>query len=216
MSNLLQIQNGKRLIDKTKAERLVVIFHGYGSNRENLYDLGEALSLHNPTFRFIIPNGIQNFEEGAGGYQWFSLRDYTQKAMERGLANVTPKISEWVKTRLNELNLTQDNLYLAGFSQGAMLSLYLAASKQLSPKKIIAFSGVFIPPKEANTTDKAISILAIHGDRDQILPINMTEESYKLLPHYGLNKLHYISEKGIEHYITPQAITEANNFLRAD
>lgn len=213
MLNLLQVQEGKKVTDQVSSQGLVVVFHGYGADRENLYDVAQMLSSHNPTLRFIVPNGIQKFEGGGPGYQWFSLREYTQKAMQNGLASVGPKISKWIKDRLAELNLTQDHLYLAGFSQGAMLSLYLAASGLLSPKKIVAFSGVFIPPRNIDQSEKKTEILAFHGDRDHVLPINMTEESYKLLPNYGLKNLRYISERGVEHYITQDAIIAAAKFI---
>ena len=214
MSQLLKIQAGKRVESSLNAEGLVVVFHGYGADRENLYDVAEGLSLHNPKLMFIIPNGIQRYEGGGNGFQWFSLRDYTQKAMEKGLSEVASKISDWIKTRLVELNLSQSNLSLVGFSQGAMLSLYLAASGLLSPKKIIAYSGSFIPPATQNNLEKDAEILAFHGDRDQVLPIDMTQVSYKSLNSHGLKKFHFVREKGVEHYITQSSIKAGGEFLK--
>ena len=142
VKNLLQIQNGKKVNEKTHADGLVCIFHGYGANRDNLYDVTAEFSKNMPSYRFIVPNGIQKFEgmPFGNGYQWFSLREFTQQYMQKGLESVTPKISEWIKNRLNELNLSEDKLYLTGFSQGAMLSLYLAASGLVLPQKILAYS----------------------------------------------------------------------------
>ena len=214
MSQLLQVQNGQRINSSLSADGLVVVFHGYGADRENLYDVAEALSLHNPKLRFIIPNGIQKYEGGGNGFQWFSLRDYTQQAMQQGLSGVAPKICAWIKDRLNELNLSEKELSLVGFSQGAMLSLYLAASGLLLPKKIIAYSGSFIPPAMPNNLEKDTEILAFHGDNDQVLPITMTQASYKLLPNYGLKHFKFVLEKGVEHYITQSSLSEGGEFLK--
>ena len=213
MSELLAIQNGKKVIKSIPADGLVIVFHGYGADRENLYDVAEALSLYNPKLRFIIPNGIQRFEGGGNGFQWFSLRDYTEQSLQKELANVTPKITSWIKVRLNELNLTEEKLSFVGFSQGAMLSLYLTASGMLSPNKIISYSGLFIPPAIPHTKEKNTDILAFHGDNDQVLPCHITEAKYKFLEKYGLRKLNFILEKGIEHYITERGIEFGGKFL---
>jgi len=214
MSELLAIQNGKKVIGSMPADGLVIVFHGYGADRANLYDVAEGLSLCNPGLRFIIPNGIQRFEGGGNGFQWFSLRDYSEQALQKELANVAPKIASWIKVRLNELNLTEDKLSFVGFSQGAMLSLYLAASGLLSPNKIISYSGSFIPPAIPHTKDKSTSIIAFHGDNDQVLPYHIIEVKYKLLDKYGLKKLNLTVERGVEHYITQRGIESGGEFLR--
>jgi phospholipase/carboxylesterase len=215
MSKLLEIQSGKVVDRSMAAEGLVVVFHGYGADRENLYDVAHGLSLHNSNLRFIIPNGIERYEGGGNGFQWFSLRDYRQEAMERKLSLVAPKIASWVKIRLEELNLSENQLSLVGFSQGAMLALYLAASALLLPRKIIPYSGLFVPPAVANNIDKDSEILAFHGDSDQVLPIEMTEASYKLLGRHNLKKFRFIRERGIDHYITRNAIETGAKFLLA-
>jgi phospholipase/carboxylesterase len=215
MSNLLQVQGGKKVTGQEKAEGLMCLFHGYGANRENLYDIAEAFSRAIPSLRIIIPNGIQKFEgyPYGDGYQWFSLKDFTQQYMQKGLEAVASKIASWIKDRLNELNLTEDKLYLSGFSQGAMLSLYLAASGLISPKKVLAYSGMFVPPSAINSKEKDTSILAIHGDSDNVVPLEMTKASYKLLSMHGLNNLKFLIENGVEHYITGSGISEGIKFF---
>jgi len=214
MSKLLAVQNGIKVNGLLPADGLVVVFHGYGADRTNLYDVTEGLSLHNPRLRFVIPNGITRFEGGGSGFQWFSLREYTKQAMQRGLADVAPKIADWVKLRLKELDLTEDKLSLVGFSQGAMLSLYLAASGLLSPNKIISYSGSFIPPAIPHRNEKNTEIIAFHGDNDQVLPCDMTQASYMLLDQYGLKKFNFTLESGVEHYITQSSIESGGEFLR--
>jgi phospholipase/carboxylesterase len=134
--------------------------------------------------------------------------------MQRGLASVTPQIADWVKARLNELNLTENDLSLVGFSQGAMLSLYLTAAGLLSPKKIIAYSGLFVPPVPANSDDKNVDVIAFHGDNDQVLQIDMVKASYDLLPQHGIKNINFNQENGVDHYITERAIFGGARFLR--
>ncbi len=213
-SNLLQIQGGKRVNEQLHTDGLVCIFHGYGANRENLYDVAAEFSKQIPSYRFILPNGIQRFEGIGDGYQWFSLRDFTQQYMQKGLESVTPKITGWIKNRLDELKLSEDKLHLAGFSHGAILSLYLAASGLISPQKVLAYSGMFVSPTTSNSQNKNTKILAINGDADNVVPLKMSNASYNMLKIHGLNDSKFIVEKGVEHYITPKGIAEGINFLK--
>lgn len=211
VSNLLQLQGGKIGQNSASADALVWVSHGYGASRESLREIILPISSHCPNLRFVLPNGIQPYEGGGFGYQWFSLKDFTQQAMQRELSTVASRISSWINETLDVLKINQ--LYLVGFSQGAMLSLYLAASGLLSPKKILSYSGLFVPPSQVNTADKNSEILAVHGDMDQVLPLEMTKKSYDLLSKYNLKEKRLIVERGVGHYITAAGVTAGINFL---
>ena len=79
---------------------------------------------------------------------------------------------------------------------------------------MLAFSGLFIPPKQSDSQDKKTKILAINGDADHVVPLNMSNTSYTLLKMHGLNNIKFIVEKGVEHYISPKGISEGINFLK--
>ncbi len=210
---LLQIEAGKRLDKPSKtAEGLICVFHGYGADGENLYDIGLALSQVFPKKLIILPNALQRFEGGGGGYQWFSLRDYRQDAMEKELSKVAPIVNSWLKKRLAELSLPEEVLELVGFSQGVILSLYLASSNLIKPKNILAYSGLFIPPKVQSPQDKKTNLLALHGSADPVLTLDMTKKSYSLLKNYGLNH-QLLIEDNLGHYISDRGIKSGLDFL---
>jgi phospholipase/carboxylesterase len=209
---LLQIKAGKKVEKGLGSESLLCIFHGYGADRENLYDIGLAFSQIFPQKLIIIPNAIQRFEAGGGGYQWFSLRDYREEAMAEELSKVGPLVASWIQKRLNENALDQKELELVGFSQGSMLALYLAAANLVKPKKIISYSGLFIPPKILNSEKKNTQLLALHGSEDPVLTLSMAENSYKKLVNFGLEQK-LIVEKGLGHYINDRGIKSGIDFL---
>ena len=209
---LLQIEAGQRVDRPQKPEGLLCIFHGYGADRENLYDIGLALSQACPKKLILIPNALQRFEGGGGGYQWFSLRDYRQAAMSKELSVTAPIVFSWLKKKLDELSLTEEALELVGFSQGAMVSLYLASSGLIKPEKILAYSGLFIPPIIKNSQEKNTQLLAIHGSADQVLTLDMTKKSYNLLKEYGL-KHSLIVEKDLGHSISNRGIKAGIDFI---
>jgi len=71
-------------------EHVVVLLHGYGSNGQDLLDLGQAWAPRMPNTIFISPDAPFPCEYGMNGHQWFSLEDYTPDAMERGAAVAYP------------------------------------------------------------------------------------------------------------------------------
>ena len=209
---LLQIKAGQKVDQTAGAESLLCIFHGYGADRENLYDIGLALSQTFPEKLIIIPNALQRFEGGMGGYQWFSLRDYRQEAMAEELFKVAPLVTAWLKKRLIENSLSEKQLELVGFSQGAMLALYLTATHLIQPRAVLSYSGLFIPPKLPSPNEKSTKLLAIHGSEDPVLTLDMAKNSYNNLEKFGL-KYKLIIEKGLAHYINDRGIKAGLDFL---
>ena len=89
-----------QITEKLPIKGLVYVFHGYGANNENLYDVALAFQKFILLFRFIIPNGIERFENGGSGYQWFSLSNFTQQALQAKLENVVLKSLDLFKKKL--------------------------------------------------------------------------------------------------------------------
>ncbi len=218
-NNSLQIQSGKILKRSSDAEKpagLAIVFHGYGADAENLLDVVTQMSLAIPSVQFIVPNGIQRFEGCDGAYQWFSLRDFTQQYMQQGLSKVAPQIANWILQQLEMYEITNDRLSLVGFSQGAILSLYLTAANLLQPNKIIAYSGLFVPPSVQNQNakmQKDTSVCIMHGSADTVIPIQMAQPSYHLLKQYGITKSEIIIEHGLQHGISQHGITKGISFI---
>lgn len=203
-----------QITEKLPIKGLVYVFHGYGANNENLYDVALAFSKIHSSFRFIIPNGIERFENGGSGYQWFSLSNFTQQALQAKLENVAPKVSGSIQEKLKKCNLTENNLYLIGFSQGGMLAMYSVAAALLKPKQVIAFSSMFVPPKKIDSQLKQTEILATHGDTDTVLPLQMSKFSYEFLKQYGLLNFNLMIERNIGHSISQASLNNAISFLK--
>jgi len=201
---------------KHDSKGLVCIFHGYGANSNNLRDIGEALAEKMPDQSIIIPNALQKWEGSPhlDAYQWFSLQDYTQPAMQKQLETISPTVVSWLEKRQAE-RCPDKPLYLLGFSQGAMVALYLTAAGLVKPKALLAYSGLFIPPKVQNASNKTSNILAYHGDEDKVLPLDFSEKSYDLLQNYGLINFQLIKEKGLGHSISQKGFEKGLELIAA-
>ncbi len=68
---------------KDKAEFLVIIAHGVGSNKENMAPIGKAINQTYPASHCVVVDGFEDFDGGFGGKQWFSIKNVTEEKSTR-------------------------------------------------------------------------------------------------------------------------------------
>lgn len=172
-----------------KAKNAVIFIHGYGADGKDLIGLGRELMSDLPQTAFFAPNGIKQMM--FGGYEWFSLDDYnpntalTLNYLEILTKRATESVSsliEYVETISKTYNIPIENITLAGFSQGGLMS-FLTAYKLKKPiRALIGMSAV--PLIQKTQTDYKIPVLLTHGNMDDIVPIqalSMSAETFKLM-----------------------------------
>ncbi len=173
--------------DAKNPKYLVIFLHGYGANGENLLDLAYEFKRALPEAHYISPNAIEPWEGGfPHAYQWFSLYGgMERKAFEDISTNIKRSnkiLQEFIQKQLDRFNLTPDQLFLVGFSQGAMMAIYQGLIANQKFAGVIGFSGKVILPEL--TGEKIISkpnICLIHGKEDSVVPFSFFEEGKKIL-----------------------------------
>ncbi len=164
---------------------LVIFLHGYGSNGENL--LGLAHEFHHvlPNAHFISPNAIEAWEGGfPDAYQWFSLagQNINLAKTAQDVKSANKILSNFITAQLDRFKLQPQNLYLVGFSQGAMMSLYQGLIMPEKLAGIISYSGKLILPEHlGEITVSKPEICLVHGKEDSVLPFTNFIEAEKLL-----------------------------------
>ena len=88
-------------------------------------------------------------------------------AVTGGVEGAAPALDAYLDAELARLDLPPENLALAGFSQGTMLSLHLGLRRKVKPAAIVGFSGLLPAPVPAGEIPP---ILLTHGDSDQVIP----------------------------------------------
>jgi phospholipase/carboxylesterase len=203
---------GKRPTD------LVVFLHGYGSCGKDLISLSQYFEdvLERPYF--IAPNAPFTYEfVGAtfpDEWQWFSLINRNPQNLIAGSKTAEPLINYFLDKKLAEFELTTQNLYLVGFSQGTMMSLHTAFRRSNGGcKAVIAFSGTMVAPEllEKEIISKP-KVCFIHGEKDAIVPPSLGKIAYNYVVQNGVQaEFHKIPE--LEHYIDFNALNIAKNFI---
>lgn len=205
--------------DAKNPKYLVIFLHGYGANGENLIELAHEFKRSLPDAHFISPNAIEPWEGGfPHAYQWFSLSaGFERKSlavMGETIKKANKILANFIDAQLARFNLTYENLFIVGFSQGAMMAMYQGFIKPKKPAGVIAFSGKLVLPEMLG--EKTLSqpnICLIHGEADSVVPFTSFLEAKKLLEEQNLPfESHAIPH--LDHSIDIHGIRMAQNFIK--
>ena len=122
--------------------KLFIMLHGYGADKDDLIGLAPQFAEHFPDAYFISPNAPHSCEMSPFGYQWFGLRNFSEKELIEGVEDVAPILNNFIDRQLAKFNLEEKDLVLLGFSQGAMIALYVALRREKPVAGVISFSGL--------------------------------------------------------------------------
>jgi phospholipase/carboxylesterase len=165
--------DGPRLAPKSgKADALVVFLHGYGADGNDLIDLGEQWQNWLPHAAFVSPHAPEPCGMSPMGRQWFPLTMRDPSERWRGVVGARPVLDAFLDEELRKHNLTPDRLALVGFSQGTMMALHTGLRRSLSPAAILGYSGVLVGPEHLQEATGKPNILLVHGDRDEVIPLD--------------------------------------------
>ena len=198
---------------------LVVLLHGYGANATDLIELSPYFAESLPNAHFIAPNAIQNWEGGfPDAYQWFSLSNgITRKSIEETAQDIkdsNKKLKDFIDQKLLELNIDAKNLFIIGFSQGAMMAKYQGLINDEEIAGVIGFSGKLILPEVTGENIKSKpKICLIHGQDDDVVDFSNFIESKKILESLNITyEAHSLENLG--HSINIEGIKIAADFLK--
>lgn len=193
-----------------KPKHLVVMLHGYGANGHDLISLAPMLAEALPDAHFISPDAPFPCEMSPYGRQWFSLNDWSPKSMLAGAQKVAPILNLFLDAQLKRFNLNDSNMALMGFSQGTMISLYVALRRKTTCAGVMGFSGSLIG--EEGIISKP-PVCLVHGDSDNVVPYGAMALAEASLRHEGV-QVETHTRRGLGHGIDMEGIAIASRFLR--
>ena len=193
-----------------KATELVVLLHGYGADGNDLIGLASHWQNRMPGTEFVAPHAPDRVPGAPSGFQWFPISRLDPHEMRDGVAMAAPRIEEFLEAELARLELPPERLVLAGFSQGAMLSLHLGLRRAIPPAAIIGFSGLLAsPPPDSRPRPP---VLLTHGDADTVIPVNAMFAAATVLGRAGVPVQWHLAP-GMGHGIDPEGLAMAGIFL---
>lgn len=205
--------------------RAVIIFHGYGADFTDLMPVADMMGLRDVTWYF--PNGTQQVIIGGGmsGRAWFPIdMDRIEKQMVKGehfdFTNHRPqgidRARDLATKFYDEVAKSHNQVYLGGFSQGAMLATEIALTAKRKPDGLVLMSGVLLDEpnwKKLATKLNGVRFIQSHGKNDVILGYEFGEKLFEMLTDAGLDG-NFIQFSG-GHEIPPKVIQQIASFLKS-
>jgi phospholipase/carboxylesterase len=196
------------------AKQLVVFLHGYGADGNDLIALGREWAKLLPHTAFVSPHAPEPCGMAPMGRQWFDLTLGDMKAIALGVKRAAPSVDAFLDAELKRLGLGSRALALVGFSQGTMMALAVGLKRSPSPAAIVGYSGA-LATVEALPKDPASApaILLVHGDMDEVIPVDAMFMAREQLAQAGLAVEWHLAQ-GIGHGIDGEGLRLGGAFLK--
>ncbi len=199
--------------------RSVVVFvHGYGANGADLLGLADPLGEHLPDTLFVAPDAPESVPGMPFGYQWFPipwLDGSSQEEAERGMQAAAEDLNAFLDALMVDEDVLPEQVVLFGFSQGSMMSLHIAPRRDDPVAGVVAFSGRLLNPEAlAQEVKVRFPVLLVHGDQDDMVPIQSLPEAAEALQKAGFKEVYAHVMKGTGHGIAPDGLGVALAFMR--
>jgi len=211
--------DGPRLNPRSGAPRQLVVFlHGYGADGNDLIDIGRAWQQYLPQAAFASPHAPEPCGQAPVGRQWFPLTFRDPNERWTGVNKAAPVLERFLDAELGRHQLPPSALALVGFSQGTMMALHVGLRRATAPAAIVGYSGLLVTPPEREIEAFAAEIrsrpplLLVHGDRDDLIPVQALFQAAQGLSALGLTVEWHISP-GIGHGIDAEGLRHGGEFL---
>jgi len=195
-----------------------VFLHGYGADGNDLIEIGRAWQELLPDAAFVSPHAPEPCAQAPVGRQWFGLTFRDPDERWRGVTKAGPVLDRFLDTELARRNLPPGALALVGFSQGTMMSLHVGLRRAVAPAAIVGYSGMLVLPKDGPPETIAADVrarppvLLVHGDRDDLIPVQALLHAAQGLAALEVPVEWHISA-GIGHGIDQEGLRQGGEFL---
>lgn len=195
---------------KSDSPPVLILLHGVGSNEADLFSLANQLP-----DKYLVISARAPIELGNNRFAWYEVDLSTGKPVynpeqaeksRNTIIQFVGQIKEKYKT---------NDVYLCGFSQGAIMSYSVALTRPDLIKGIAAISGRVIEEvksKIANSKDlKNLNILILHGNNDRVLPVQYATTAETYIRSLGITPQLHQYEAG--HEINRAMLADLINWL---
>ncbi|MCF0069140.1 dienelactone hydrolase family protein [Dyadobacter sp. CY261] len=189
-----------------QAKKAIVMLHGRGGTAADIVSLQKVLKLED--FAIYAPQATDN---SWYPYSFMAPVQQNQPALDSALALVGSVVAE-----IEAEGIAVDQIYFAGFSQGACLTLEYTSRNARKYGGIIAFTGGLIGQELAignyNGNFKQAPVFISTGNPDPHVPVSRVQESVTILEDMNavVNQVIY---PGRPHTISGDEIQLVNNTI---
>ncbi|HUB96222.1 MAG TPA: prolyl oligopeptidase family serine peptidase [Stellaceae bacterium] len=194
-------------------KKLVALLHGLGADGNDLIGLAPAWEGLLPDAEFISPNAPFPCDMAPYGRQWFTFQSREPEAILAGVRAAVPILDAFLDAALAARGLTDSELAIVGFSQGAMMTLFTGLRRNKAAAALIGYSGAMVGPDVlAAEVRVRPPVLLVHGDADPVVPPERMIQAIAALEAAKV-PVEHLSRPGLGHGIDEEGLRRGGRFL---
>ena len=200
---------------KSAKPPVLILLHGYGSNESDLFLFGSRLDSRLLTFSLRGPLPQNQ------GYCWFPIqfRERGELGYDYSAAvNSRSKILSFISNACRAFGADSTQVFVLGFSQGAIMGYELACYAPGKVKAVIALSGRMMKEtcqSNSNPLLKNVRFFIAHGTEDGVVNHNGSRAADSLLRAKKVHSVTFRSYK-MGHTIVPAELEDIRSWLHAN
>lgn len=194
---------------------LLLLLHGVGGNEHNLFTFADQFP-----DEYLVVSARAPFEINPTSFKWFEVSFATGKPVIDAHQSEKSRVIllQFINQLKEKYEVDANQIYVGGFSQGAIMSFSIGLTRPDIPKGIIALSGRVLineirPILAENQKFNDLRALILHGKYDNVLPIDYARQSKALVEELKIS--HTYVELDIDHRVTDDEIQLINVWLKA-
>ncbi|WP_025743823.1 alpha/beta hydrolase [Aquimarina pacifica] len=198
---------------KKEKTPVLFMFHGYGSDENDLFSFSSELSEELCIISVRAPYPMQ-----PQGNAWYAIYFDTDKGKfsdDEQAIESRDKIANFIDEAIEAYNLDKNNVSILGFSQGTILSYAVAISYPEKIKNVIALSGYInegiLKEGYKDSDFSSLNFYCSHGSVDQVIPVDWARKAPIFLKKLGITAP--LNEFMVGHGVAPQNFYQFKDWL---
>ena len=199
--------------EKTTHSPVIILMHGYGSNEKDLFELRNYFPKNFIVVAVRAPYSLSR----PNAYQWYEMgkSDGHHSGKKEDVEHSKQLVLKFITQVTQKYKADPTQVYLSGFSQGAMMSYAVGLTNPGQLKGIAPLSGMimdFLHKDIKADALKKLKIFISNGTADERISFTDGKASYDYLVSLGL-KPEFHQYEGMGHQISKDVINDLINWL---
>eukprot|EP01016_Furgasonia_blochmanni_P035225 TRINITY_DN387_c0_g5_i2.p1 TRINITY_DN387_c0_g5~~TRINITY_DN387_c0_g5_i2.p1 ORF type:complete len:281 (-),score=50.61 TRINITY_DN387_c0_g5_i2:186-947(-) len=169
----------------------LIWLHGFGQDSTYFVPFfTDFFKVYEPNLRVVIPTAPLRFIKSKNNEvpAWFilgktrpSYDELTQVISEEQVKESAGIVRRYINKAINYHNNNPHRVFIGGYSQGAVMSLYVGLTHQKTLAGVAGFSGLILPFAKETPAAQGIPILTYIAEDDEVIPFTTAIQSYSQL-----------------------------------
>lgn len=198
---------------KSQHPPLIILLHGVGSNMEDMFSFANQLP-----DKYLVVSAQAPIQLGGSRFAWYQVDFSTGKPVFNfeQAENSRNIIINFIEELKDKYAVDSNEVYLCGFSQGAIMSYSVALTRPDLVKGVASMSGRLLDEIKPQIVEKEqlshLKIYISHGSTDNTLPIQYAINANSFLQTLGLSPT--FKQYNAGHTINIEMLNDLLNWLK--